>query len=113
MSSMTEQYAQSGDWDAHQATISDLYQKQKKSLKAVMQIMRDDHNFRATYVYCRYGHSYLLLVTDIRDSERRCTRRASPNGVYRRILKLNKSTSFYTAGTLATLLTSRHLYPLT
>jgi hypothetical protein len=39
------------EWDNYRATITDLYQNQNKTLKTVMQIMRDEYKFEATYVH--------------------------------------------------------------
>jgi hypothetical protein len=36
------------DWDRHKERIRDLYINQKRTLKNVVQIMRDEHKFFAT-----------------------------------------------------------------
>lgn len=38
------------EWETNRAVITDLYQNQNKTLKTVMEIMRDEYNFDATYV---------------------------------------------------------------
>jgi hypothetical protein len=40
------------DWEAHKEIISQLYWDQDKTLKEVMEVMRQDHGFNATYASC-------------------------------------------------------------
>jgi hypothetical protein len=39
------------DWDMYQDTIINLYDGQNTSLKEIVQIMKDRHQFYATYVH--------------------------------------------------------------
>ncbi|KAI1873827.1 uncharacterized protein JN550_003096 [Neoarthrinium moseri] len=42
------QWASSSDWDAHRATITDMYEAQGMKLREVMKIMQEKHHFYAT-----------------------------------------------------------------
>jgi hypothetical protein len=42
-------YASAEEWAAQRATITRLYQDERRTLRAVMDIMKDQYNFRATY----------------------------------------------------------------
>ena len=43
-------WAANDDWELHQQTITRLYWDECRPLPEVMEIMRSEHNFHATYV---------------------------------------------------------------